>query len=268
MSVAFETPSGRVIHIPATPGDLFAAVLQKLQRQLEVEALSCPDIAEDLHGLPVGSLGVVDGIPLTVAEPGKRVEAKRIARTADASVKAALEDLSLVYGTDANSFRIYVSGQQGVGSHEALQTHQISNVVNCCDRIVCPFAGKLKYKVCKSFFDTRSTQLCDHILPVLEFLDEVEKCGEGVLVHCMSGASRSTSCVIAWLMTRKDMSFDQAFAMVKSGRAITRPNAGFHEQLKLRAFLKPREDPSLGNNKRTFLRRGTGKRMGASSTAP
>ena len=55
---------------------------------------------------------------------------------------------------------------------------------------------------------------------------------EKVLVHCMAGASRSATIVIAYLMWAKKMSFNDAFNFVKGKRLII-PNLGFKQQLEM-----------------------------------
>ena len=56
---------------------------------------------------------------------------------------------------------------------------------------------------------------------------------EKVLVHCMAGASRSATVVIAYLMWVNKWKFEEAFSFVKSKRPIACPNDGFQDQLKL-----------------------------------
>ena len=41
-----------------------------------------------------------------------------------------------------------------------------------------------------------------------------------VLVHCMAGVSRSATLVIAYLMKSRNVSFNEAFAIVKSKRKL------------------------------------------------
>lgn len=53
----------------------------------------------------------------------------------------------------------------------------------------------------------------------------------GVLVHCHAGVSRSSSCVIAYLMQEHGMSFKEAFAYASKRRPIIFPNMGFQKQL-------------------------------------
>ena len=55
--------------------------------------------------------------------------------------------------------------------------------------------------------------------------------GECVLVNCMAGISRSATIVIAYLMTKQNLTFQEAFNFVKSKRSIINPNESFITQL-------------------------------------
>ena len=63
----------------------------------------------------------------------------------------------------------------------------------------------------------------------LKFMDGEEK----VLVHCMAGASRSATIVIAYLMWKKKMKYKDASQYVKDRRFIVYPNFGFRKQLQI-----------------------------------
>ena len=73
---------------------------------------------------------------------------------------------------------------------------------------------------------------------------------EKVLVHCMAGASRSATIVIAYLMWTNKMKFDDALNFVKSKRPIVYPNDGFQKQLKI--FEKLLEDNNYDIDKINF----------------
>jgi len=51
-----------------------------------------------------------------------------------------------------------------------------------------------------------------------------------VLVNCQKGLSRSSTCVLAFLMLKRNMTAVAALAMVRASRDV-RPNNGFLRQL-------------------------------------
>jgi len=64
-----------------------------------------------------------------------------------------------------------------------------------------------------------------------DFIHSAVSGGGLVVVNCYMGLSRSASCVLAYLMTKHDMSLSKALDYVKASRAV-RPNEGFLNQLK------------------------------------
>jgi protein-tyrosine phosphatase len=56
--------------------------------------------------------------------------------------------------------------------------------------------------------------------------DGIEK-GEGVLVVCTAGISRSAAIVISYLIKEFKISYDEAFSRVKKSRVLIKPNDGF-----------------------------------------
>ncbi|KAH3767425.1 Dual specificity protein phosphatase [Pelomyxa schiedti] len=69
------------------------------------------------------------------------------------------------------------------------------------------------------------------ILPqALVFIDEGMS-EAGVVVHCAAGHSRSASVVIAWLISRKRMTFEDAWEALRKRRPCVCPNLGFQQQL-------------------------------------
>mmetsp|Transcript_18403 Transcript_18403/g.28807 ORF Transcript_18403/g.28807 Transcript_18403/m.28807 type:complete len:228 (-) Transcript_18403:93-776(-) len=65
----------------------------------------------------------------------------------------------------------------------------------------------------------------------VKFIHEGRKKGEGVLVNCAQGKSRSGTMVIAYLMAHKGMTAEAACKMVQKIRSIVQPNPGFMSQL-------------------------------------
>ena len=52
-----------------------------------------------------------------------------------------------------------------------------------------------------------------------------------VYVHCAQGISRSTSCILHYLMTKKGMNLKDSFNLVKSKRNVASPTVGFFKDL-------------------------------------
>ena len=77
--------------------------------------------------------------------------------------------------------------------------------------------------------DISSQNVIKYFGECLNFIKGDEK----VLVHCMAGASRSATIVIAYLMWNQKMSYHNALNIVKEKRFIVFPNPGFRDQLQL-----------------------------------
>lgn len=66
---------------------------------------------------------------------------------------------------------------------------------------------------------------------VADIIEESEKKGEGVFVHCQRGLSRSPTLVMAYLMIKKNLSLREAFELVKRKRPNIGPRSNFMTQL-------------------------------------
>jgi hypothetical protein len=56
--------------------------------------------------------------------------------------------------------------------------------------------------------------------------------GHAVLVHCAQGRSRSSTLILAYLMSTTPMAYNEALEHVQSKRSMAQPNEGFEKQLK------------------------------------
>lgn len=73
----------------------------------------------------------------------------------------------------------------------------------------------------------------ENILPYIDSALEFIMNGTGnVLVHCAAGISRSGTIVIAYLMKKHNLSFEDAFEMAKSKSSRICPNSNFQNQLR------------------------------------
>ena len=64
-----------------------------------------------------------------------------------------------------------------------------------------------------------------------DFINKAEQSKSCLLVHCVSGISRSVTAIVSWLMKYHDSTFDDALAKVRNHRPLAKPNAGFILQL-------------------------------------
>lgn len=76
--------------------------------------------------------------------------------------------------------------------------------------------------------DTRMYSFFDKCL---EILDNDLKTGN-VLVHCTAGISRSATIVLMYLMTKYELTYDEAFEYVKNKRDCVMPNRNFVSALR------------------------------------
>lgn len=81
-------------------------------------------------------------------------------------------------------------------------------------------------------------------------------------MHCQLGQSRSGAIIVAYVMRKESLSYDEALAKVKKGRSVVKPNPGFMRQLKLWAEMEynafegvPGEESAIDESVETSLRR-------------
>ncbi len=78
--------------------------------------------------------------------------------------------------------------------------------------------------------DVPDANIAQHFEQATTFIDEVAA-NEPVLVHCVVGASRSVSVVLAYLMKKNNWDVETALSHVKNLRSVAEPNEGFLKQL-------------------------------------
>ena len=80
-------------------------------------------------------------------------------------------------------------------------------------------------------YDNATSDLIQYAPSVVSFISNALHYGS-VLVHCQRGVSRSTTCVMFYLMNKRGMSFDNALKLVKRRRPCAGPIPAFLEQLR------------------------------------
>ena len=115
----------------------------------------------------------------------------------------------------------------------ALGYHDIKHILTFLEfPPVSIFPDKFQYK----FFPMRD-DIHQELIPIVKqaipYIEECYKKDQNVYIHCFMGISRSVSVIIAWLMWKKDITFEKAYSIVKHVRFFARPNSSFYTQLKL-----------------------------------
>lgn len=129
--------------------------------------------------------------------------------------------------------QLILTSWRGAYDCEAVKARGVTHVAS----IGCEFEGDLPFKnahdgvssLCISIDDTEelAEKMQMALDAAIEFLDGAIRDGGCVLVHCAAGISRSTTVVLAYLMSRRGMTLRQAFEHTRASRSVVWPNRGF-----------------------------------------
>lgn len=148
---------------------------------------------------------------------------------------------------------LYLGSLSAAKDLKTLNDYKISHIITID---TCPLPRhilELKHLTVKfvQLSDFPKEDLLSHFDACIEFIEDGLSKG-AVLVHCYFGVSRSASVVIAYMMKKYQLSYQQAFQKVKSKRSIVYPNKGFVSQLVLYKDMGYIVDPN--NKKYTVFR--------------
>ncbi|KAJ7171324.1 protein-tyrosine phosphatase-like protein [Mycena filopes] len=128
---------------------------------------------------------------------------------------------------------LYLGSLSASNDHPLLRAHGVTHLVQALEAAWAPPAlpedGFSTFSV--DIRDKASVDLRPHLEAACVWIERALGRGEGVLVHCQQGVSRSTSIIIAYLIRNHAMSYPAALAFVKRKRACAKPNEGFARAL-------------------------------------
>jgi len=101
--------------------------------------------------------------------------------------------------------------------------------------------------------DGQNFDLLTHFPECIEYITDGQNSGQPVYVHCKAGISRSSTVVIAFLMSKYKMTYAEALKLVKAKRCV-RPNEGFDQQLLLFEEMKFKLDANNRKLRRYLVR--------------
>ncbi|KFR00247.1 Dual specificity protein phosphatase 22, partial [Opisthocomus hoazin] len=108
---------------------------------------------------------------------------------------------------------------------EQLSKNNITHILSIHD------SARPMLEVREHFLYSPSVFRARHFRESIKFIHECRLTGEGCLVHCLAGVSRSVTLVVAYIMTITDFGWEDALSVVRAARSCANPNMGFQRQL-------------------------------------
>ncbi|XP_060912300.1 uncharacterized protein si:dkey-175m17.7 [Labrus mixtus] len=153
------------------------------------------------------------------------------------SLPASLSDESLMTPDAENAVVsailpfLFLGNERDAQDLDLLMRLNIGYVVNVTTHLPLYHVNSgLRYKRLPAT-DNSKQNLRQYFEEVFEFIEEAYQSGQGVLVHCQAGVSRSATIVIAYLMKHTLMTMTDAYKYVRSRRPVVSPNLNFMGQL-------------------------------------
>ncbi|XP_066493294.1 dual specificity protein phosphatase 22-A-like isoform X1 [Tiliqua scincoides] len=124
---------------------------------------------------------------------------------------------------------LYLGNIRDSEDRENLAKHGITHILSVHNNAK-PLLEDMSY-LCISASDSSSQNLIQHFKECIRFIHECRLHGGGCLIHCLAGVSRSTTILVAYLMTVTSFGWEECLAATKAVRSYVSPNFGFQQQL-------------------------------------
>ncbi|XP_008332519.1 dual specificity protein phosphatase 22-B [Cynoglossus semilaevis] len=124
---------------------------------------------------------------------------------------------------------LYLGNFKDARDREQLARNNITHILSIHDSAA-PILQEMNY-LCILAADLPTQNLTQHFKESIMFMHESRLKGEGCLVHCLAGVSRSVTLVVAYIMTVTGLGWQEALAAVRVARPCAGPNLGFQRQL-------------------------------------
>ena len=159
------------------------------------------------------------------------------------SLLSSLEVMYKMEYADNNGFPIQISeaypylhiSNAGVPYNlSALKQTGITHIISLTDAVDEIFPTYFKYGNIRGVHDEANDpkmKLGRYFEQTADFIDDARMSGGKVLVHCWEGKSRSATILVAYLISRQNMTRDSALAMIRKVRPIAKPNDQYMAEL-------------------------------------
>ena len=157
------------------------------------------------------------------------------------------KELGRSYNIDKITDKIFLGSIEGLSEYDYFKKEQIENILSITsDSPKIPVDKNINHKVIiiDDFF---SENIIKYFKECIEFIENSNK----IYIHCTCGVSRSATIVLAYLMWKTHLDFDDIYSFVKKRRPEIDPNNGFRRQLKL--FQKLLKENNYDLNKINFI---------------
>ncbi|KAM4552619.1 dual specificity protein phosphatase 22-B [Odontesthes bonariensis] len=124
---------------------------------------------------------------------------------------------------------LYLGNFKDARDREQLARNNITHILSIHDSAA-PILQEMTY-LCITAADLPTQNLTQHFKQSIMFMHESRLKGEGCLVHCLAGVSRSVTLVVAYIMTVTGLGWQDVLAAVRVARPCAGPNLGFQQQL-------------------------------------
>ncbi|XP_026770220.2 dual specificity protein phosphatase 22-A [Pangasianodon hypophthalmus] len=124
---------------------------------------------------------------------------------------------------------LYLGNIRDSENRESLSQNGITHILSVYNNAK-PVLEDMTY-LCIHAADASNQNLLQHFKECIRFIHECRLNGGACLVHCLAGVSRSTTMVVAYLMTVTTYGWEECLSAVKAVRSFVGPNCGFQQQL-------------------------------------
>jgi hypothetical protein len=123
--------------------------------------------------------------------------------------------------------KLYLGNSDGGKDKQILKQLGVTHILICGYFLHDFHPDEFTYKTIE-LDDSSDENISKYFKESIEYIDQSEKS----YIHCRAGVSRSSSIVIAYIMWKNKINFEEALLFVKSKRKCISPNPGFEMQLK------------------------------------